>query len=347
MAAPRSSAARIKRFADSTTPLVRSEWYVAAGSAEVSETPLARRVCGVDMALVRRPNGAVAILADRCPHRGYPMHLGTVEGDAITCGYHGIRFGLDGKCLAVPSQDRPPKGIALGVYPAVERGGWIWVWPAGERPPSGRSPPETPWLDDPAWTTLRGRVAAGANYIGLHENLIDLSSFSYLLRESVGAAGYAQAPFVLRTDARRVHVERALSGVRLPPFYASILGDRGAVDRRTLSTFESPGFQIAHSEIRFPDGRICRTKILHAITPADANATHYFWAVARDFAVDDSAASARQRDVAEPLFAKIARSLEAIAAAAPGGDANDVHLSTDQAGLELRHIIQTRAHAES
>lgn len=348
MVQSRTVGARIKRFADAATPLVREEWYVAATSEELAAGPIQRRVCGRDVLILRRPNGHVAALSDRCPHRGYPMHLGTIDGDTIVCGYHGIRFGLDGRCLAVPSQERPPKGISLPCHPAVERGGWIWMWAGAGAPQGGRQPVETSWLDDPAWAVLRGLVEFRANYIGLHENLIDLSSFSYLLRDSVGGAGYARAPFVLRTDARRVQVERALEGVALPPFYASILGEAGPVDRKTLSVFETPGLQIAHSEIRFGDGRVCRTKIVHAITPVDPGATRYFWAVARDFETADPEMSRRQRAVAEPLFRRIAGALEAIERTAQ--DASDeganAHLSTDQAGLELRHIIQSRAQAE-
>lgn len=346
MAHPKAYGARIMRFADASTPLINEEWYVAASSDELAVGPIHRRVCGRDLLFVRRPSGQVAALSDRCPHRGYPMHLGSIEGDTIVCGYHGIKFGLDGRCLSVPSQERPPKGIVLPCYPAVERGGWIWVWTDTGKAP-GRTPVETPWLDASDWAVLRGQIEFRANYIGLHENLIDLSSFSYLLRDSVGAPGYARAPFLLRTDARRVQVERSLKGAALPPFYASILGETGPVDRKTLSIFETPGLQIAHSEILFPDGKICRTKILHAITPVDEAATRYFWAVARDFQTADSAMTRRQRKVAEPLFRKIAEALEAIRQTAPSeAEENAVHLSTDQAGLELRHIIQTRAALE-
>ncbi|MFD2274449.1 Rieske 2Fe-2S domain-containing protein [Undibacterium arcticum] len=38
-------------------------------------------------------------MQDRCPHRFIPLHLGTIRGDRIECGYHGLQFDCSGSCV--------------------------------------------------------------------------------------------------------------------------------------------------------------------------------------------------------------------------------------------------------
>lgn len=335
---------QIKRFADADTPLIGTEWYVVAEASELTGPPLHRRVLDRDLLLLRTREGKAVALSNRCPHRGYPLHLGVFDGDSIACGYHGIRFGLDGRCLAVPSQDPPPKGILLPTYPVVESGPWIWAW-MGEGAPTPMRPAAAAMFE-PARDLVAGHLAIAANYIMLHENLIDLSSFSHLLRDLVGAADYARSPIILRTDATTVTVEREVHKVKLPPFYEAVLGTTGVVDRRTLSTFHGPGLQTAQSTITLSGTRY-QTTILHAITPERADRTHYFWAV---IPPEGQPAAGNRQEIAGAVFDRIARALEEVARTLTGADAvmrQPVHLSTDQAGLEVRYILQTRAQREA
>ena len=89
------------RLADHTTPFVRNEWYVAALSEEIDRTLRDRRLLGLGVLLYRKSDGAPAALQNRCPHRSFPLSRGTLDGDEVTCGYHGLTFGPDGACATV------------------------------------------------------------------------------------------------------------------------------------------------------------------------------------------------------------------------------------------------------
>lgn len=78
-------------------------------------------VDGVAVCMIPRGN-AVHAITDTCPHLGGPLSEGKLEGDVITCPWHGSRFDVtDGEVVNGPS-----------TYPARpfevrERDGWIEV----------------------------------------------------------------------------------------------------------------------------------------------------------------------------------------------------------------------------
>jgi nitrite reductase/ring-hydroxylating ferredoxin subunit/uncharacterized membrane protein len=57
---------------------------------------------GVAVVLVRHGE-TVHALADRCSHRGCPLHEGKLVGDAIVCPCHGSAFNLDGSVAHGPA----------------------------------------------------------------------------------------------------------------------------------------------------------------------------------------------------------------------------------------------------
>ena len=71
---------------------LRQHWYVAALCSELSERPIGRTILGEPVALYRNSSGRVVALADQCPHRGYPLSLGTVVDDVLVCGYHCLLY---------------------------------------------------------------------------------------------------------------------------------------------------------------------------------------------------------------------------------------------------------------
>jgi phenylpropionate dioxygenase-like ring-hydroxylating dioxygenase large terminal subunit len=111
-----------------TTALVRNQWYVAATGSEVGQVPLARTVCGEHLVLYRRGDGSVVALRDRCSHRGYPLSAGTVVGDNLQCGYHGLTFDSSGTCVWAPMQDTITSRASIDAFVVHETGPWIWVW---------------------------------------------------------------------------------------------------------------------------------------------------------------------------------------------------------------------------
>lgn len=87
------------------------------------------RISTAALALWRSQSGAVSAVADRCPHRGMRLSHGFVRGEALSCIYHGWRYGKTGKCLAIPAHPSlaPPEAIRVATYRTGERDGVIWV----------------------------------------------------------------------------------------------------------------------------------------------------------------------------------------------------------------------------
>jgi 3-phenylpropionate/trans-cinnamate dioxygenase ferredoxin component len=53
---------------------------------------------------------------DRCPHKGFPLHKGTLEGHTLTCAYHGGKFDVrSGACLKHPYETYPCMSFAVTV----------------------------------------------------------------------------------------------------------------------------------------------------------------------------------------------------------------------------------------
>ena len=87
-------------------------WYVAAWDHEITRVPLPRMVLGRPVVFWRTGDGRAVALEDRCCHRHAPLSVGTVTGDAIRCGYHGLVFDRAGQCIEVPEPGPHPAGRA-------------------------------------------------------------------------------------------------------------------------------------------------------------------------------------------------------------------------------------------
>lgn len=82
---------------------LRNAWYVAAWRDEIGTALFARRLLDEPLLIYRELSGRMVALADLCPHRFVPLHMGRRHGDAIECAYHGLRFGSNGACGDAPA----------------------------------------------------------------------------------------------------------------------------------------------------------------------------------------------------------------------------------------------------
>ena len=87
----------------------RNGWYCAGFTAEIADKPIARRILGDPIMLVRDTAGDVRAIGDRCPHRFAPLHLGAIDSDTIECPYHGLKFDLNGACILNPGKGAFPQ----------------------------------------------------------------------------------------------------------------------------------------------------------------------------------------------------------------------------------------------
>ena len=106
----------------------RHYWLPVAYSRDLDGEPVAVRVCGNDLVLVRL-GGRARAFADLCPHRGARLSLGWVETDSLRCSYHGWLYDCGGVCTQIPgSEDHPiPARARLRGYGCEEAGGLVWV----------------------------------------------------------------------------------------------------------------------------------------------------------------------------------------------------------------------------
>ncbi|WP_137122281.1 Rieske 2Fe-2S domain-containing protein [Segeticoccus rhizosphaerae] len=89
--------------------VVPTEWTdVCAETEVVQERGLLVHADGMPILLVRS-EGRIAALADRCSHRGGPLHEGSVADGCVTCPWHGSRFLLrDGSVQHGPASRPMP-----------------------------------------------------------------------------------------------------------------------------------------------------------------------------------------------------------------------------------------------
>ncbi len=62
------------------------------------------RVMGEDFTLYRGESGKPYLVAHHCAHRGTQLSVGHVDGEEISCLYHGWRYTGDGQCVAMPGE---------------------------------------------------------------------------------------------------------------------------------------------------------------------------------------------------------------------------------------------------
>lgn len=104
-------------------------WHIAAASDQLGTDPLGVRIAGRKLVLFREKNGAVAALADLCPHQDLPLSTGWVVDGAVECLHHGLRFDGTGTCIHMPAQDRSriPERFRITTFPVREVDGHIQV----------------------------------------------------------------------------------------------------------------------------------------------------------------------------------------------------------------------------
>ncbi|MZE81501.1 aromatic ring-hydroxylating dioxygenase subunit alpha [Streptomyces xinghaiensis] len=286
------------------TAFVRNQWYVAAYGREVGRELLGRTVLDEPILLYRTEDGRAVAMSDRCVHRRFPLSQAPsrLDGDQVTCGYHGFTYGTDGVCVFVPGQQRIPRTARLKTYPVIEQDSFVWVW-IGDHEPGGIVPPRAPWMDSPDYTVVSGMEPIDGGYGLLVDNLLDLSHETYLHGGYIGTPEVARTPITTEVDdaAGIVYVSRHMDDAECPPFYAKSTGIETRITRWQDIEYHAPCLYLLHSRIApvgapgpGPDGsdpHAFHVEVVYGITPSTERTTYDFWAVARDFALGDEKVS--------------------------------------------------------
>ena len=219
-------------------------WYACAYDVELKRELLARTVCNQKLVMFRQLDGSVAILEDACWHRLLPLSKGRLDGDEVTCGYHGLVYNAEGRCTRMPSQETINPSACVRSYPVVEKHRFVWVWPGETALADPALVPDMHWNDDPTWAGDGKMIRVACDYRLVLDNLMDLTHETFVHGSSIGQAAVAEAPFVATHGDRTATVTRWMENIDAPPFWARQikrgLGYEGPVDRWQIIKFEAP-----------------------------------------------------------------------------------------------------------
>ena len=197
---------------------LRDYWYVGAYAAEIGEKPLARTILGEPVLLYRTTDGRAIAMEDRCCHRNLPLSMGIREGDAIRCGYHGLKFDSAGQCIEIPGQAQIPPDAKVKTYPAMERWNLIWLWMGDAAKRDESLLPQWQCIDDPALTTTMGNgcepLPMKCNWELNNDNLLDLTHVVFVHPSTLGGAGLDNNPVTTLRLANSVRKCRADAAAR-------------------------------------------------------------------------------------------------------------------------------------
>jgi phenylpropionate dioxygenase-like ring-hydroxylating dioxygenase large terminal subunit len=168
---------------------LRNCWYVAALAHELIDGRLlSRMLLGEHVLLYRGESGRVIALNDRCPHRGALLSQGRLEGDAVRCMYHGIKYDGSGACVQIPGQEMIPPKLRVRSYPVEQRSHFIWVWMGDPAKADPALIVDLPYLHDPRWKGLPAYLHYAANYLLIVDNLSDLSHLAFVHTKTLGGS---------------------------------------------------------------------------------------------------------------------------------------------------------------
>lgn len=341
-----------RHCADHRTPLLFEHWYVAALSREIDQSLSERWLLQQSILLYRKRDGNVVALQNRCPHRSYPLSHGERDGDAIICGYHGLTFASDGRCIRIPSQEGAATRLRTRTYPILERPPFVWIWMGNTSP--REEPPTAPWLNTPRYEDVTGVLDIKCSYIRLHENVLDLTHLPFLHRINAGATAlYRSAPQMSEDGFKvRVRLETELTGAQTAD---TPTPQPGGVRVVSELCFESPAVHYASSttvELGAPenDQRVLRRGFVHAFTPVDPVSTRYFWCVSRDYDLGNSETSGKMLEYFTRIFMQDVVGLSLVEdmwAREKREGFREISVDADRPGLRMRRNIEKLASDEA
>ena len=272
----------------SSFPLNR--WWVAGFSWELKDKPLARTLLGKTMVLFRTPDGQVAALEDRCCHKDLPLSCGSVESRGVRCGYHGLLYSHEGRCVEIPGQERIPSKAKVQAYPLRERDQILWVW-VGDTPDATPKdePPAYPVHSDPNYEFGGDCYHYDAPYMLIHDNLLDLSHLGYVHTKTIGGnpTVHMNAQVKVEQQGNVVRVVRLMPNSEPPPTYRAAWPFKERIDRWQEVEFHvsheliwTGGMDVGSGSYDDPHREGFHMRGFHGITPETETSTHYFWTIA-------------------------------------------------------------------
>ncbi len=336
---------------------LQNTWYMAGWADELGPEGafVHRTIADQPILIYRRTDGSPAALADRCPHRFVPLHMGKQIGDTVQCGYHGLRFGPDGVCSHHPVAGATiPQKARVRSYPVVERHAGLWVWLGAAEAADAALIPDFAFLDDPARARVSGHMLTRANYQLAIDNLSDLTHVQFVHGEFQATEAFPQLKCEVEQQGNTVTVKLTFPGGRPPPFFRNAVADPEApIDLVFEVRWDAPscirltGRAFAAGDRQRP---LFSAQSAHIVTPETAGTCHYFFANSRDYAVGDKAADERVREWQRIGFGEqdkpMLEAQQRYLGAADIMAMQPVLLGTDVGAVRIRRVLKALIEAE-
>ena len=326
-------------------------WYVAARSDQISYSLTPLRVAGKSLVFARARDGSAAALEDRGAHRPHPLSLGRLEHDRIISGLDGWVYTFDGQCVHVPSQTLIPVDAQVRVYPTIDDGVFVWVWPGESSLAERRRPPALGWLMDPGWANGGGEVVVAANYLFLLEMFADVTHVPFV-DPFVAPPVLSSAPtppLEVEVSETSVSFIRRYPEAKLPEWHSAAIGlqpDR-VCPHRELGTLASPSVWTDDWEAQDDDARHS-LRFVQAVTPIDERTTRLSWRVSRNFNLTDAATTESLTAAFAGYYPRVGAACEAMQHSVDtDGPGIEVDVSADVAALHVRRILRALVNEES
>jgi phenylpropionate dioxygenase-like ring-hydroxylating dioxygenase large terminal subunit len=283
--------AQEKTTPDGRAPWLVNCWYQAAWSHELAVAPLlTRRILDREILLFRDPSGAVCGVDDRCPHRFAPLSAGTLKDGTIHCGYHGLGFNGQGRCVVNP-HGAIPAAMRVRSYRVLERHQAVWIW-MGAGVPDEKRLPALDFIDQtPDTAKFFGYMDTAVNYQLLTDNILDLSHADFLHPNSLGGIMIG-AKTTMRQENSAYIIRWLSDDCPPPPAYLSLVPPPSRADIWTEVRWQPPALMILGTGANptgAPREPSKEATTLHNMTPASPTRTHYFYCSTRKFKVHDAA----------------------------------------------------------
>ena len=305
---------------------LRDCWYVIAWDDEIpaAEAPdlFSRVVLNEPILVYRKSDGGIVALEDRCCHRLAPLSVGRREGDCVRCGYHGLKFDAQGRCIEAPGIAVVPKKAQVRTYPVAVKNRWVFVWPGDPAKADPALLPDNFSCDHPDWRHKPGYLHYDTPYLLICDNLLDFSHLSYVHERTLGGSTrIAQAPAVIDKvpggnadwPQAGIRVTRRVADVPPPAYYQRFRPFDTNIDRWFIYDFLLPGTLLMHSGGRptgdsaGESGRAVELHSCQTLTPETEASTHYFFQQShRADALDEAAAQA----MTDAIYASIVTAFE-------------------------------------
>jgi phenylpropionate dioxygenase-like ring-hydroxylating dioxygenase large terminal subunit len=329
---------------------LRNGWYSAIWSHELEGKPVGKTFLNEKVVLFRNDRGRVGALEDCCCHRAAPLSRGEIRGAYLACGYHGLKFDVNGQCVEVPGQSEIPPGAKVRSYPVHEKNNVVWIWMGDAAKADTAKIPDMPWLSDPKWATTPGNIYVKTNYQFIIDNLLDLTHVTYVHKNTLaGDPREATTPTKTERLNDGVRVGRWMLDFVPPPLFAKAGNFTSNVDRWQHVTWHPPGIVYldvgcAKAGTGAPQGDRSQGvtgRVLNTITPETAHTCMYFWTLLRNYRLRDQTLTTQLREANARIFEEDRAVVEAqqrAIAAAPEQPLNN--LNVDAGALWARRIIE-------